>query len=92
MKIKEKIKTFIRWFLTIIGTIFFGVTAIFYIKENKTHDIADVKKKDKENELKKKTADDIAADSPNSDIISANIKKEQDKFHDRVSDRLKGKL
>lgn len=92
MNVKEKIKSILKWTLSIIGTIFFGVTAVFYLKENRNSELAEAKKKEKENELKEKTADEIAADSPHADTISTNVKNEQAKFHDRVTSKLEGKL
>lgn len=89
---KEKIKKVFKFILAVLGTIFFGVTSVFYINERKNKEDAEKKKEETKNELEKKSADDIAADSPNPDTISTNIKNEQDNYRKRVGDRLKGKL
>ncbi len=74
-------------------TVFFGVVAIFLFRKDKDltkeTDKAAKAREEKKNELEKKTADSIAADSPNADTISANIEQEQKEFRKRVRNRLK---
>ncbi len=88
----EKLKQILKTIGTIIATVFFGVTAIFLFNKNKnkTNEInnAEKAKEDKKDELEKKSADDIAADSPNSDTISTNIEREQEELRQRLRDRL----
>lgn len=92
----EKIKTFFKNVWTVIKyvavAIFFGIAAIFLLRENKgskkEKDAAEKAREDKKNELEEKSPDDIAADSPNPDTISANIEREQEEFRKRVRDRL----
>ena len=50
--------------------------------------IAENKREEKRNELEKKSADDIAADSPDPDAISSNIEREQQELRERVRNRL----
>lgn len=92
----EKIKTFFKNVWTVIKYIavalFFGVAAIFLLRDKKPakneKDAAEKAKEEKKDELEKKTADDIAADSPNSDTISTNIEREQEELRQRIRDRL----
>ena len=92
MKIKEVLKKIGLGLLYIIGTLFFGFTSIFLFdkhkkeKENKLE--AELEKEKTKNELEKKPASDIAADSPNPDTISSNIEREQEEFRERVRNRL----
>ena len=89
MKIIKKILKVIG---TVIATIFFGVTAIFLFRKERNNedatDKAEKAKEEKKNELEKKSANDIAADSPNTDTISANIKHEQNELRERIRNRL----
>ena len=76
----------------IVITFCFGLAAIFLFKKKDTKkelDEAEKAREDKKNELEKKTADDIAADSPNPDTISANIEREQEALRQRLRDRFK---
>lgn len=88
----EKLKKILKTIGAVIATIFFGITAIFVFKDHKEtkneKDEAEKAREGKRNELEKKSADDIAADSPNSDTISANIEREQEEFRERVRNRL----
>ena len=91
-KFKEILKKILKTIGAIIATIFFGVTAIFLFHNDRNNeeetDKAEKAKEDKRNELEEKSADDIAADSPNPNIISTNIEREQEDFRKRVRDRL----
>lgn len=88
----ETLKKILKTIVTIIATIFFGVTAIFMFDKHKDKkeelNNAEKAKEDKKNELEEKTPDDIVADSPNPDTISANIEREQEEFRQRIRDRL----
>jgi hypothetical protein len=96
MKIKEILKKIGIGFLYVLGTLFFGLTSCFLFdkRKNKKYEEELAKKamEEKKNELEKKTADDIAADSPNADIISSNIEQEQQEFRERVRNRLNKNL
>ena len=76
----------------ILATVFFGISAIFLLKNKKNEEDekqqAEKAREEKKNELEEKTADDIAADSPNPDTISANIKHEQNELRERIRNRL----
>ena len=89
----EKIKKILKTIGTILATIFFGVVAIFLVKDKKNKEDekrkAEKAREDKRDELEKKSADDIAADSPNPDIISTNIEREQEELRERVRNRLR---
>ena len=94
MKIKEVLKKIGIGFLYILGTLFFGITFFFLSDKKKKkimEDANDVREETK-NELEKKSADDIAADSPNPDTISSNIEREQKEFRERVRNRLNKNL
>ena len=87
-KILKAIWTGIKY---IAVTVCFGIAAIFLFKKKDTKnelDEAEKAREDKKNELEKKPADDIAADSPNPDTISTNIEREQEELRKRVRDRL----
>ena len=92
----EKIKTFFKNVWTVIKYIavalFFGVAAIFLLRDKKPakneKDAAEKAKEEKKDELEKKSADDIAADSPNPDTISTNIEREQEELRERIRNRL----
>ena len=92
MEIKELLKKIGKGFLYVLGTLFFGITALFLIDKNKKEEYeklnAETKKEETKNELEKKSADDIASDSPHPDIISSNIEREQEEFRERVRNRL----
>ncbi|MBO7692554.1 MAG: hypothetical protein J6W16_07320 [Methanobrevibacter sp.] len=92
MKVKEVLKKIGLVFLYIIGTLFFGFTPVFLFDKHKKDKVnkleAELEKEKKINELEKKSASDIAADSPHSDIISSNIEREQEEFRERVRNRL----
>lgn len=87
----EKLKKVWDFIVSVLAVIFFGFTAIFLFKNDKKDkeiEKAEKAREDKKNELEEKSADDIAADSPNADTISANIEREQQEFRERVRDRL----
>ena len=88
----ETLKKILKTIGTIIATIFFGITAIFLFDKHKDKkeetEKAEKAKEEKKDELEKKSADDIAADSPNPDTISTNIKREQEELRERIRDRL----
>ena len=87
----EKKKKILKTIGAIIATIFFGITAIFLFDKHKDKkeeiEKAEKAKEEKKDELEKKTADDIAADSPNPDTISANIEREQEELRQPLRDR-----
>ena len=90
----EKIKAILNKIWTVIKyavvTLFFGIAAIFLFKKDKSNnevDKAEKAREDKKHELEEKSADDIAADSPNPDTISANIEREQEELRQRLRDR-----
>ena len=87
----EKLKKLLKTIGCVIATIFFGITAIFLFRNDKTKkdetEKAEQAKEEKKNELEKKTADDIAADSPNPDTISTNIEREQEELRQRLRNR-----
>ena len=88
-KILKAIWTGIKY---IAVTVCFGIAAIFLFKKKDTKnelDEAEKAREDKKNELEEKTPDDIAADSPNPDTISANIEREQEGLRQRLRDRFK---
>ena len=86
----EKLKKIWEFIVSILAVIFFGFTAIFLFKNDKNKketEKAEKAREDKKNELEEKSADDIAADSPNADVISTNIEREKEEFRERVRDR-----
>ena len=89
----ETIKKILKTIGAFIATIFFGITAIFLFDKHKDKkkeiNNAEKAREDKKNELEEKTPDDIAADSPNPDTISANIEREQEALRQRLRDRFK---
>ena len=91
-KFKETLKKILKTIGTVLATIFFGITAIFLFRNNKNKkeetNKAEQAREDKKNELEEKSPDDIAADSPNPDTISANIEREQEELRQRIRDRL----
>jgi len=84
---KKILKAIGSFLLTVVLT----VIAVFIIiaKMNVTDekDKAEKAKEEKKDELEKKSADDIAADSPNPDTISSNIRREQEELRQRIRDR-----
>ncbi len=90
-KLKAVLNTIWKGLKYIVVTLFFGIAAIFLFNEksNKKEekDKAEKAKEDKKNELEKKSAADIAADSPNPDTISTNIEREQEELRKRLRDR-----
>ena len=71
-------------------TLFFGIAAIFLFRNKKSEDEinkAEKAREEKKDELEKKSPNDIAADSPNADSISANIEREQENLRQRLRDR-----
>lgn len=90
--LKKILKTIGSFLLTVILT----VIAVFIIigKMNATDekDKAEKAKEEKKDELEEKSADDIAADSPNPDTISSNIKREQEELRQRLRDRFNKNL
>ena len=92
-KLKEILSKIWKVIQYIVLTLFFGIAAIFLFRkdrdlEKKETDAAEKAKEDKKDELEKKTADDIAADSPNPDTISTNIEREQEELRERIRNRL----
>ena len=89
----ETLKKILKTIGTVISTIIVGLSAFFLFNNHKNDkealEKAEKIKEDKKNELENKSADDIAADSPNNDTISTNIKREQDNLRKRLRDRLK---
>ena len=92
-KIKETLCKIFRAIEMVFITVFFGIAAVFLFKKDKDSkketDKAEKAKEEKRDELEKKSADDIAADSPNPDTISSNIEREQEELRQRIRDRLK---
>ena len=90
-KFKEILKKILKTIGCIFATIFFGITAIFLFDNHKNKkeeiDNAEKAREEKKDELEKKSADDIAADSPNADTISTNIEREQEELRQRLRDR-----
>ena len=91
-KFKEILEKILKTIGTVLATIFFGITTIFLFRNNKNKkeetNKAEQAREDKKNELEEKSPDDIAADSPNPDTISANIEREQEELRQRIRDRL----
>lgn len=86
-----KIKDIFKKIGTVLIGIIIGIFSILFFKQKSTSKIkkdAEIKKEEVTDELEKKSADDIAADSPNPDTISTNIKNEQEEFRKRVRNRL----
>ena len=95
----SKIKKLLTTIGSILLTVLLGIAAFFIVitcKKKRTNkeleNKANKAKEEKKNELEEKTADDIAADSPNADTISANIKREQEELRKRLRDRFNKKL
>jgi len=87
-----EIKKILKKIGSIIVTVFLTILAIFivfYKTTKKDNADAEKAKEDKRNELEEKTPDDIAANSPNPDTISTNIKREQEELRQRLRDRFK---
>ena len=88
----ETLKKILKTIGAVIATVFLGITAIFLFDKHKDKEEetekAEKAREDKKDELEKKSADNIAADSPNPDTISTNIKREQEELRKRVRDRL----
>ena len=88
----ETLKKILKTIGAVIATTFFGITAIFLFDKHKDKkeetEKAEKAKEEKKDELEKKSADDIAADSPNPDTISTNIEREQEELRERIRDRL----
>ena len=87
----KKVLEFLKVVKNIIIAIAIGLFAglILGKKNQNEKEIAENKKKETKDELEKKSADDIAADSDSADTIRTNITKEQEEFRQRVRDRLK---
>lgn len=87
----KRLWTIIKKTFVFIGGIFIAIYTVLFIKSNKkTNEIkddAEKKQEEKKNELEKKSANDIAADSPNSDTISSNIEREQKELRQRLRNR-----
>lgn len=88
----ETLKKILSYIGTAIATVFLFMTGLWLLQNNKNKKIeidkAEQAREEKKNELEEKTPDDIAADSPNPDVISANIEREQQEFRERVRNRL----
>ena len=84
----EKIKKLLKTIGYIIVTVLLTIVAVFFvIKHKNTKDAknkAEKAREDKKHELE----EDIAADSPNADTISANIEREREALRQRIRDRL----
>ena len=89
----EKMKKILMGIGSFVLTVLLTIVAVFIVmaKQNMTKkdEITEAEKarEDKKNELEEKSADDIAADSPNHDTISANIQREQEALRQRLRDR-----
>ena len=89
----EKMKKILMGIGSFVLTVLLTIVAVFIVmaKQNMTKkdEITEAEKarEDKKNELEEKSADDIAADSPNPDTISANIQREQEALRQRLRDR-----
>ena len=86
----ETLKKIFKKIGSILLTVILTIVAIFLLiskKSKNEKEEAEKIKKEKHDELEKKTADDIAADSPNPDTISSNIKREQEELRKRLRDR-----
>ena len=89
----EKMKKILTGIGSFVLTVLLTIVAVFIVmaKQNMTKkdEITEAEKarEDKKNELEEKSADDIAADSPNPDTISANIQREQEALRQRLRDR-----
>ena len=88
----EIIKKILSYIGTAIATVFLFMTGLFILQNNKNKKTetqkAEKAREDKKNELETKSADSIASDSPNPDIISANIEQEQQELRERIRNRL----
>ena len=85
----ETIKQILTNIVTTIITVFLGIAAFFLFKEQKEKKDAETVKKETQDELEEMSADDIADNSPNADVISANIEHEQEALRQRLRDRFK---
>lgn len=85
----ETIKKIFSKVCFVIITILAVLVCYFKSKADKANSkkAEDIKEETK-NELEKMSADDIADNSPNADVISSNISKEQEEFRQRIRDRL----
>lgn len=83
-KILKKIANFLIGFLAGIIAFF-----LFFFSVNKKKNTnAEKVREEKEDEIKKMAASDVISNSPNPDVISANIKHEQDNLRQRIRDKL----
>lgn len=85
----NKIWNIVKKIGSAIAVIFTMLYTIFSLKNKYTEKVI---KEVKEDEIKKKDAADIIADSPNQSDIQQSIKNEQDEFRKRVRDRLNQNL
>lgn len=87
----DKLKKILIAIGTIIISFFAGILSISLLRDDseKIQENAEKIKEEKKHELEKKSAADIAHDSPNHDTISTNIEKEQQELRKRLRDRLK---
>lgn len=89
----EKMKKILMGIGSFVLTVLLTIVAVFIVmaKQNMTKkdEITEAEKarEDKKNELEEKSADDIAADSPNPDTVSTNIQREQEALRQRLRDR-----
>ena len=88
----ETLKKILSYIGSAIATVFLFMTGLWLIQNNKNKktekDNAEQAREEKKNELEEKSPDDIAADSPNADVISTNIEREQQELRERVRNRL----
>lgn len=88
----ELLKKILSYIGTALATVFLFMTGLWILQNKKNNQTqitkADKAKEETKNELEEKSPDDIANDSPNADIISANIEKEQQELRERVRNRL----
>ncbi|MBQ3642447.1 MAG: hypothetical protein IJL70_00515 [Treponema sp.] len=82
------IKKFIKHIVGFIAGAMAALFLFFMLNSKSKKKSAEEIEKEKKDELEKKSADDIAADSPNPDTISTNIEREQEELRERIRDRL----
>lgn len=89
---KNIIKKILTIILHVLALVFFGVSSVFlFKKKNETVEpekIAEEKKEEKEDEIKKTDAGDLVAESPNQQDISTTIGEIKSDYRERVRNRL----